>query len=234
MRIRELLGALGAAPAEQILAHLGGPDGDGLLARVYAELGTRFPGRSEALIAVARVLGTCLPPSEYVLREDTLDGLLERAQATIGARLQVRGPAGHKGRVGDAVERLLVGGRTAGRRSDHPEAEIKSVPVLGGDVLERVKLGVVSPTSNPLDKCGRVLFVFVEARGAHFFVRGIGLREFDGATWRSMWRDGWLVETSAGTVAAGARGLYLIPRWFRHTGLWPLGIGPDARYRREP
>jgi len=192
------------------------------LARAFAAVETRrFPGRAEALLTVARALGCRLPESEYQLPEATLSDLLQRARALVGARIPTSGAAGHKGRVGDGVERLLMGGRMAGKHSDHPEAEIKSVPVLGGDVLERVKLGVVSARSNPLEKCRRVLFVFVEQRGDDHFIRGLGLREFDDAAWRAMWRDGWLVETAAGTTRQRARGLYLVPRWFRAAGLWP-------------
>ncbi|MCU1278126.1 MAG: hypothetical protein JWM53_1672, partial [bacterium] len=120
-----------------------------------------FPGRAEALLALARTLGRPLPPSEYVLPEHTLEWLLERAAKLRGRKVPLRGAAGHKGRVGDGVERLLVGGKVAGMAADHPAAEIKSVPVAGDGVVERVKLGVLSPRSNPLDKCDRILFVFV-------------------------------------------------------------------------
>jgi hypothetical protein len=146
----------------------------GSLASVWSVISqTRYPGRSEALLAVARALGVPLPESEYTLPEHQLDALLERARSARGRRLRTRGARGHKGRVGDAVERLLVGGRVHGKEADHPAAEIKSVPVSGDRVVERVKLGVVSKTSNPLDKCGRLLFVFVEQRGDDHFVRGL-------------------------------------------------------------
>src|SRR5205085_1953863 len=140
--------------------------------------GRAYPGRSEAVLAIARALGVRLPEDEYALPEDDLSFLIDRVRAARGSRLRVRGARGHKGRVGDAVERLLVGGRVPGKTADHPAAEIKSVPVSGDRVLERVKLGVISPTSNPLDKCARVLFVFVEQRGDDHFVRGHSLREF--------------------------------------------------------
>jgi hypothetical protein len=180
-----------------------------------------YPGRSEALLAVARALGEPLPSGEYELPEHRLEVLLERVRAARGRRLRMRGARGHKGRVGDAVERLLVGGKVHGKEADHPAAEIKSVPVSGDRVIERVKLGVVSARSNPLDKCGRVLFVFVEQRGDDHFVRGHTLREFDSPEWQAMWRDGFLVETAAGSPRFPARGLYLTPKWFRARGLWP-------------
>jgi hypothetical protein len=138
-----------------------------------------------------------------------------------GARVPVRGAAGHKGRVGDGVERLLLGRRPSGRGSDHPAAEIKSVPVSGDRVIERVKLGVLSPRSNPLYKCDRVLFVFVEQRGRDHFVRGHHLVDFDRERWWGMWRDGFLVETAAGSPERPARGLYLTPRWFYAQRIWP-------------
>jgi hypothetical protein len=180
-----------------------------------------YPGRSEALLAVARALGSPLPESEYALPEHRLDLLLERAQAARGHRLRIRGARGHKGRVGDAVERLLVGAKVHGKEADHRAAEIKSVPVSGDRVIERVKLGVVSKSSNPLDKCGRVLFIFVEQRGDDHFVRGHAVREFEAPEWQAMWRDGYLVETAAGSPRFPARGLYLTPKWFRARGLWP-------------
>ncbi|HEY7954082.1 MAG TPA: hypothetical protein VII38_02280 [Polyangia bacterium] len=187
----------------------------------HALFGGRWPGRSEALLAVARALGLSLPDDEYALPEDRLDALLERARAANGRRIPLRGQAGHKGRVGDGVERLLTGGKVSGRMSDHPAAEIKSVPVRGDQVIERVKLGVVSARSNPLAKCDRVLFVFVEQRGRDHFVRGHHLEAFDGERWRGMWRDGFLVETAAGSTAHPARGLYLTPKWFRVQAIWP-------------
>jgi hypothetical protein len=208
-----------------------------LLARAFAVVrpGARWPGRAEALLAVARALGRRLPESEYALPEDSLEALVARARALVGRRLPLRGAPGHKGRAGDAVERLLLGraNREAGRGGrgrDHPAAEVKSVPVRGDRVLERVKLGVVSPTSNPLAKCDRVLFVFVEERGDDRFVRGIGVAEFDDARWRAMWERGDVVETAAGQSGGGARGLYLVPRWFREAGLWPA----RDRDRRSP
>jgi len=183
-----------------------------------------WPGRAEALLAIARALGTRLPDSEYRLPEDALEALLARARKSQGTRLPVRGAPGHKGRVGDAVERLLVGAKVRGQRADHAEAEIKSVPVRGDQVIERVKLGVVSARANPLEKCARVLFVFVEQRGAgdgDYFVRGHHLHEFDNARFQALWRDGFLVETAAGTPRRPSRGLYLTPRWFRDSGIWP-------------
>jgi hypothetical protein len=189
--------------------------------------GRAWPGRSEALLALARALGVRLPASEYRLPEDALEALLARARKSQGARVPVRGAPGHKGRVGDGVERLLVGDprrRQRGQQADHAEAEIKSVPVRGDQVIERVKLGVVSARSNPLDKCARVLFVFVEQRGAgdsDYFVRGHHLHEFDRTRFQALWRDGFLVETAAGTPRRPSRGLYLTPRWFRDSGIWP-------------
>ena len=180
-----------------------------------------WPGRAEALRAVARSLGRRVPSSEYVLPEHTLEWLLERAGKLRGKKVPLRGAAGHKGRVGDGIERLLVGNKVPGMTADHPAAEIKSVPVAGDGVVERVKLGVLSPRSNPLDKCDRILFMFVEARGADFFVAGHHAHEFDYDTWAAMWRDGWIVETAAGTTKQPARGLYLVPRWFRAMGIWP-------------
>lgn len=190
-------------------------------AALLSRLVRPFPGRAEALLAVARALGRRVPESEYVLPEDRLEALLARARALVGRRVPVRGAPGHKGRVGDGVERLLVGRARSGRVADHPAAEIKSVPVLGDQVIERVKLGVISPRGNPLGKCHRVLFVFVEQRGDDHFVRGSALREFDDATWRHLWEAGHLVETAAGSPRRRARGLYLTPKWFRSQGVWP-------------
>ena len=199
---------------------------DALLARVWQALGREhYPGRSEALIAFAQALGQTLPDTEYELPEHGLESLLERARAARGRRLRLRGAEGHKGRVGDAVERLLVGDKVKGKVADHPAAEIKSVPVSGDRVIERVKLGVVSATSNPVEKCERVLFVFVEQRGDDHFVRGHQLREFSPLDWQAMWRDGFLVETTAGSPRFPARGLYLTPKWFRSRGLWPEARG---------
>lgn len=192
------------------------------LARLWRQLSPApWPGRSEALLAVARSLGRRLPPSEHELPEHTLAWLLERARTLHGRKVPLRGAAGHKGRVGDGVERLLVGAKVPGKTADHPAAEIKSVPVFGDGIVERVKLGVISPTSNPLAKCDRILFVFVEARGDDFFIVGHHAHEFAHATWAAMWRDGWIVETAAGSPEYPARGIYLVPRWFRAQGIWP-------------
>jgi hypothetical protein len=182
----------------------------------------KFPGRAETLLALARSLARPLPPSEYVLPEHTLAWLLERAAKIRGKKVPLRGAAGHKGRVGDGVERLLVGAKVPGMAADHPAAEIKSVPVAGDGVVERVKLGVLSPRSNPLAKCDRILFVFVEQRGDDFFVAGHHAREFTFDDWTQMWRDGWIVETAAGSPERPARGLYLVPRWFRAQRIWPM------------
>jgi hypothetical protein len=84
-----------------------------------------------------------------------------------------------------------------------------------------VKLGVLSPRSNPLDKCDRILFVFVEQRGRDHFIAGHHAHEFDFAAWSEMWHEGWIVETAAGSPQNPARGLYLVPRWFRSRGIWP-------------
>jgi hypothetical protein len=187
-----------------------------------ALVGGAWPGRAEALRRVAHALGRRVPESEYRLPEEGLEALLTRARAAVGARVpRTRGGARHKGRVGDGVELMLVGTKVPGRRSDHPAAEIKSVPVCGDRILERVKLGVLSARSNPLEKCARVLFVFVEERGDHHFVRGYHLKEFARADFAAMWEDGSLVETAAGTSGERTRGLYLTPRWFRRAGLWP-------------
>ena len=192
------------------------------LARLWRERSTApYPGRAEALLALARALGRPLPPSEYVLPEHTIEWLLERAARLRGRTVPLRGAAGHKGRVGDGVERLLVGAKVPGMAADHPAAEIKSVPVAGDTVVERVKLGVLSPRSNPLAKCDRILFVFVEERGTDFFVAGHHAREFSYDAWTQMWRDGWIVETAAGSPERPARGLYLVPRWFRAQRIWP-------------
>lgn len=182
-----------------------------------------FPerGRTEALLALCRALDVRMPESEYVLPEHTLEALLDRARGSHGRRISVRGGARHKGRVGDGVERLLVGAKVLGMNSDHPAAEIKSVPVRGDQVVERVKLGVISERSNPLEKCDSILFVFVEQRGADHFVRGHHHERFDHARWETMWRDGFLVETAAGSPRRPSRGLYLTPRWFRARGIWP-------------
>jgi hypothetical protein len=238
---RALLAARGllplAATASEARARLEGliaRDPDAFLAQVQHDAralaslwqfvaGSRWPGRAEALLRVARALGRPLPPSEYLLPEEQLEALLERVRGVRGRRIPLRGAAGHKGRVGDAVERLLLGARRHGKGSDHPAAEIKSVPVRGDQVVERVKLGVLSPRSNPLDKCDRILFVFVEQRGADHFVAGHHIAEFDFPRWEAMWRDGWIVETAAGSPERPARGLYLTPRWFRAQGIWPPG-----------
>jgi hypothetical protein len=182
---------------------------------------TPYPGRAEALRAIAHALDTRVPASEYELPESTLAGLLERIAALRGQKIPLSGPATHKGRIGDGLELLLLGARVVGKRSDHPAAEVKTVPVRGDRVLERVKLGVVSGTSNPTDKCDRILFVFVEQRGDDYFIAGHETAEFDHDRWRAMWESGALVETSAGTVKSRARGLYLVPKWFRAARLWP-------------
>ena len=91
-----------------------------------ALIGGRWPGRGEALVQVSRQLGQRIPEREYVLAEDTSEWLLERARKIGGARVPVRGEAGHKGRVGDAVEKLLLGARPARPGSDHPAAEIRA------------------------------------------------------------------------------------------------------------
>ena len=106
--------------------------------------------------------------------------------------------------------------------ADHPAAEIKSVPVAGDGVVERVKLGVVSPRSNPLAKCDRILFVFVEQRGDDFFVAGHHARDFDV---RRRGRDvaRRLDRRDRGRLAgaAGARLVPDVPRWFRAQRIWP-------------
>ncbi len=178
-------------------------------------------GRSEALVALARALGRPVPPSEYELPERTLAYLLSAGDAAIGRKVALTGRGGHKGRVGDAVERLLIGEKGSGRHSDHPAAEIKSVPVQGATVIERVKLGVVSARSNPLKKCSRVLFVFVEERGSDHFVVGHRLVEFDSTRFEAMWEAGFLVETAAGISGLRTRGLYINPGWFRAAKIWP-------------
>jgi hypothetical protein len=185
-------------------------------------IGGRWPGRAEALVAVARKLGRRVPEREYLLPEDTLEWLVDRARAIVGSRVAVRGEPGHKGRVGDGVERLLLGGRASvGAGADHPAAEIKSVPVLGEKIVERVKLGVVNAQHNPLDKCGRILFVFVEQRGRDSFVRAFTVEEFDWDRWERMWRDHHLIETAAGSPRRPARGLYLTPHFFYDNRIWP-------------
>lgn len=196
-----------------------------LLAFHHAAPDARYPGRAEALLAVARSLGERLPQSEYALAEDGLATLLERARLATGQRIPLSGARGHKGRVGDGVERLLLGQKTRGKKTDHPAAEIKSVPVSGDRVLERVKLGVISRGSNPLAKCERVLFVFVERRGTDHFVRGHHLAEFDRARFADMWQARHLVETAAGKDGQKTRGLYLVPKWFRSAKLWPPSPG---------
>jgi len=183
--------------------------------------GGRWPGRGEALIQVSRKLGQRIPDEEYVLAEDTLEWLVERAGKLAGARVLVRGEPGHKGRVGDAVEKMLLGARPARPGSDHPAAEIKSVPVLGEKIVERVKLGVVNERHNPLDKCSRILFVFVEQRVRDYFVRGHHVEEFDWEKWERMWRDHHLIETAAGSPRRPARGLYLTPHFFYEGKIWP-------------
>ncbi len=215
------LGFLNAHP-DTFLTSLRDHPGD--LVRAFTALAHgHFPGRTEALLSVARALGRPMPEDEYRLPEDALESLLDRARAARGRRVPVRGQSGHKGRVGDGVERMLLGGQRAatGGFRDHAAAEIKSVPVHGDRVIERVKLGVVSPRSNPLEKCNRVLSVFVERRGADHFVRGHHLHDFEPSTFDHLWRDGLLVETAAGSPRHKTRGLYLTPRFFRTRRLWP-------------
>lgn len=156
------------------------------------------------------------------MTDEGLRELIARARAAHGRRVPVRGPEAHKGRVGDGVERLLLGHRVGGAKiPDHPAAELKSVPVLGERVVERCKLGVLSERSNPLEKCGRVLFVFVEWRGLDCFVAGHACVDFHPGRWLTLWRSGHLVETAAGISGEETRGLYLTPRFFYDEGLWP-------------
>ncbi|MEO6951914.1 MAG: hypothetical protein ABI321_08880 [Polyangia bacterium] len=155
------------------------------------------------------------------LDDDTLAALLLRADAVRGLRVPVRGPETHKGRIGDAVERLVLGRQHTGKSADHPAAELKSVPVEGERVVERCKLGILSVRSNPLEKCERILFVFVEVRGQDAFVAGHALVEFQPAAWLALWRSGHLVETAAGVSGLETRGLYLTPRFFHDHGHWP-------------
>jgi hypothetical protein len=204
-----------------LIVHLAHHDRDRWQLFAIACPARRYPGRLEALWQLAQLLGERLPEEEYRLPEHHLEDLLRRARGLIGRKVPRQGAARHKGRVGDSIERMLVGKKVGGRGSDHPAAEIKSVPVLGDQVIERVKLGVVSTRSNPLLKCDRILFVFVEERGDDHFVRGQHVAEFDRDRWETMWRNGHLVETAAGSSAHPARGLYLTPRWFRAEGLWP-------------
>jgi hypothetical protein len=201
-----------------------------LLHRAWCEMvGGRWPGRGEALVKLARLLGERIPEREYVLPEETLDWLLDRARQIRGSRVPVRGDAGHKGRVGDAVEKMLLGARPAKPGADHPAAEIKSVPVLGDKIVERVKLGVVNEHHNPLDKCDRILFVFVEQRGRDYFVRDFEVEDFDWERWERIWgvgrgedgRSQQLIETAAGSSRHPARGLYLTPHFFYDHHLWP-------------
>ena len=78
---------------------------------------------------------------------------------------------------------------------------------------------MLSPRSNPLAKCDRILFVFVEQRGDDFFVAGHHAHEFYvRRRGRSMWRDGWIVETAAGSPERPARGLYLVPTLVSRAG----------------
>ena len=136
----------------------------------------------------------------------------------------MRGAAvGHKGRVGDGVERLLIGAQgsagNGGRSSGGRDQERASSP--GDRIVERVKLGVVNANHNPTDKCGRILFIFVEQRGRDHFVRAHRVEEFDWERWERMWRDGHLVETAAGSTQHPARGLYLTPHFFYDGLIWP-------------
>jgi len=156
------------------------------------------------------------------MTNEGLAELLLRADAARGRRVPVRGPAAHKGRVGDGIERLLLGQRVGGSKAaDHPAAELKSVPVKGDRVVERCKLGVISGRSNPLEKCARILFVFVEWRGLDCFVAGHSCIDFHPARWLALWRSGHLVETAAGVSGEETRGLYLTPRFFYDERLWP-------------
>ena len=152
---------------------------------------------------------------------DTLTALLERAVGVRGLRVPVRGPETHKGRVGDAVERLLLGRQHVGKSADHPAAELKSVPIEGERVVERCKLGILSARSNPLLKCESILFVFVETRGRDAFVAGHAHVAFPRSAWLALWRSGHLVETAAGVSGEETRGLYLTPRFFHDHGHWP-------------
>ncbi len=152
-----------------------------------------------------------------------LDELMTRARAIVGKRVSLVGPSTHKGRVGEGVERLLLGRVIgAGPGADHPAAEVKSVPVIGERVVERVKLGVLSDRSHPLGKCGRILFVFCERRGDDVFIVGHALVTIEDARWLELWRAGLLVETAAGISGDETRGLYLTPRFFYERGLWPV------------
>ena len=154
--------------------------------------------------------------------DESLESLLTRTRELHGKKLVLRGSAGHKGRVGDEIERLLLGQSAGSRKtSDHPAAEIKSVPVFGNLVVERVKLGVLSEHSNPLLKCASVLFVFVEKRGDAYFVRGHHYVAFSDGEWQTLWDQGLLVETAAGSTEHRARGLYLNPGFFRTRAIWP-------------
>ena len=147
---------------------------------------------------------------------------MTRAKAITGRRVPLGGPEAHKGRVGEGIERLLFGAPVGpSHAANHPEAEVKSVPVLGDRVVERVKLGVLSDRAHPLDKCARVLFLFVEWRGQDVFVMGHALVETAPAAWLALWREGTLVETAAGASGDETRGLYLTPRYFYSAGLWP-------------
>jgi hypothetical protein len=148
--------------------------------------------------------------------------LVEKAQAIVGRRVPLDGPEAHKGRVGEGVERLLFGARVgSSHAADHPDAEVKSVPVSGDRVVERVKLGVLSDHAHPLHKCARVLFVFVEWRGQDVFVMGHALVDTPPVGWLALWREGKLVETAAGVSGDETRGLYLTPSFFYDAGLWP-------------
>jgi len=102
---------------------------------------------------------------------------------------------------------------------------VKSVPVCGERILERCKLGILSERANPLSKCARVLFVFVEERGDDAFVVGHACVELAASRWLELWRSGHLVETAAGVSGDETRGLYLTPRFFYEDGLWPASLG---------
>ncbi len=220
--VRRLVGWASRAPDDFLCAVQHEPR---LLALLAPAPGHGAAARSRALFLLAHALGRPLPPSEYVLVEDSLLALLDRARQLLGARVPLSGSARHKGRVGDGLERLLVGDKVHGRLPDHAQCEIKSVPVRGGRVLERVKLaqlGADREPLGPLTKCRRILFVFVERRGDDHFVRGHRLHDFVDDAGARLLAERWVVETAAGSPARPRRGLYLVPRWFARSGIWPI------------
>ncbi len=79
------------------------------------------------------------------------------------------------------------------------------MPVLEDRVVERVKLGVLSANAHPLDKCARVLFVFVEWRGADVFVMGHACVETPRARWLTLWQEGLLSRNGGWGVRATRR-----------------------------